>query len=130
MGDLRENAEYKAALERQSYVRSRIGQLQQRLSELSRLKLDSLPRDRIHLGSLVRVVDLETDEETTYELVIAENADASRGRISIASPIARGLMGREAGDEVRIRTPSGVRNLEIVSVETHHDRQGGDGSGG
>jgi transcription elongation factor GreA len=76
------------------------------------------------------VLDLESDSETTYELVIAENADASKGRISIASPVARGLMGKEEGDEVRVRTPAGVRNFEIVSVRTLHDRRDDDGSEG
>jgi len=128
MGDLRENAEYKAALERQSFVRSRIGQLQRRLEELSRLNLDALPRDRIHLGSRVRVLDVEADTETTYELVIAENADPAQGRISIASPVGRGLVGKEEGDDVRVRTPSGVRNFEIISVQTIHDLRGGDKS--
>ncbi len=129
LGDLRENAEYKAALERQSFVRSRIGQIQRRLSELSRLNLESVPTDRIHLGSRVRVLDLESDKELTYELVIAEDADPAKGRISTASPIGRGLMGKQAGDEVSIRIPSGMRNLEIVEVKTAHELQGENGGG-
>jgi transcription elongation factor GreA len=123
MGDLRENAEYKAALERQVFVRSRIGQIQRRLSELSRLNIDSLPKDRVHLGSKVRVLDLATDEEVEYELVMAEDADAARGRISTASPIGRGLMGKQEGDEVKIKIPSGVRNFEVIDLQTVHDLQ-------
>ena len=129
MGDLRENAEYKAALERQSYVRSRIGQIHRRLSELSRLNLDSLPTDRVHLGSRVRVMDLASEEEITYELVIAEDADPTGGRISTASPIGRGLLGKQEGDEVTIRTPSGTRSLEILELKSVHDLRRAAGAG-
>jgi len=124
LGDLKENAEYHAALERQSHVRARIDQIRGRLEELSRIKVEALPRDKAHLGSRLTVLDLDSDEETTYELVIAEAADAKLGRISIASPIGRGLLGQQEGDEVRIQTPAGVRNLEILSLETIHERAG------
>ncbi|MFQ5671081.1 MAG: GreA/GreB family elongation factor [Acidobacteriota bacterium] len=121
LGDLRENAEYKAALERQSFVRSRIGQIRQRLEKLSLMKVDSLPTDRAHLGSRLTVLDLKTQEETIYELVIAEDADPANGRISIASPIGRSLVGKEEGDEVKVRIPSGTRTLEVRSLRTAHD---------
>ena len=130
LGDLRENAEYKAALERQSYVRTRIGQLQERLGELSRWNLEAIPRDSIHFGSRVTVLDLETDQEVFYEIVVPEDTDAARGRISAASPIGRGLMGKREGDEVTIKIPSGTRNFEILSLRTIHDRDGNDGASG
>ena len=128
LGDLRENAEYKAALERQSIVRARIDHLRQRLTDLSRIRVDELPHDRSHLGSRLTVLDMDTDVECTYELVIAEAADATVGKISIASPIGRGLMGKQEGDEVHIKIPSGVKNLEITSMETIHQRGDGKGS--
>jgi len=129
LGDLRENAEYKAALERQSLVRGRIDQVRQRLAELSRIRLDSLPRETAHLGSLVTVLDLENDEELTYELVVPEGADPAAGRLSIASPIAQGLIGREEGDEVDIRTPAGRRRFEVIGLTTVHQRNAADGNG-
>ena len=128
LGDLRENAEYKAALERQTLVRARIDHLRQRLADLSRINMDALPHDKAHLGSRVAVVDLDTDARCTYELVVADGADATVGKISIASPIGKGLMGREEGDEVKIKTPAGVKNLEIISLETIHQRNEKKGS--
>jgi transcription elongation factor GreA len=121
MGDLRENAEYHAALERQAYVRARIGQLRTRLSELSSANLDSIPRDRVGLGSTVTVLDLDTDAETTYRLVVPEVADLDQGLISVASPIGQSLMGGEEGDEVEASIPSGKRRFEILELRTVHD---------
>jgi transcription elongation factor GreA len=121
MGDLRENAEYHAALERQAFVRARISQLRTRLSELSSTNLDSIPRDRVGLGSTVKVLDLDTDAETTYRLVVPEVADLERGLISVASPIGQSLMGGEEGDEVEATIPAGTRRLEILELRTIHD---------
>jgi transcription elongation factor GreA len=121
-GDLRENAEYKAAIERQNFVRARVDQVRQRLGEISRINVDALPHDKSHLGSRLTVLNLDTKEELTYELVIAEAADVTLGKISIAAPIGRGLMGKEPGDEVRIKTPAGVKKFEIVDLETIHER--------
>jgi transcription elongation factor GreA len=121
MGDLRENAEYKAALERQSYVRARIAQLRNRLSELSSISLASIPRDRVALGSRVTLLNLDTDEEITYQLVFPEVADLENGFISIASPIGRGLMGRVEGDEVSVEIPTGVKRFEVLELQTVHD---------
>ncbi len=87
MGDVRENAEYHAALERQRYVRARIGQLRQRLSELATVNLATVPKDRAGLGSTLVLIDLDIDVEVTYELVIPEPADLEKGFISTASPI-------------------------------------------
>lgn len=123
MGDLRENAEYHAALERQSYVKARIGQLKNRLAEISAIKIEEIARDKIGLGTIARVTDLETDQEITYEFVLPEEADPSAGKISLHSPLGRGFAGKEEGDEVTIQVPSGRRSYEVVSIQTIHDRQ-------
>lgn len=123
MGDLRENAEYQAALERQRYVRARIGQLRTRLSELGTMNLDRIPKDRVGLGTRVSLVDLDTDAEVTFELVIPEMADLERGLVSIASPVGKGLMGRRGGDEVTIQVPSGTKRYEILDLITIHGRE-------
>jgi transcription elongation factor GreA len=123
MGDLRENAEYKAALERQTYVRARIGQLRQRLSELNAFNLAAVPRDRVGIGSKITLLNLDTDEELTYELVFPEVADLEAGWISIASPIGQGLVGRAPGDEVHVRIPSGEKRFEILALRTVHDTE-------
>lgn len=123
MGDLRENAEYHAALERQRYVKARIGQLRTRLGELSSMNLDRIPKDRIGLGSHVCLLDLDTDAEVTFELVIPEMADLERGLVSVASPVGRGLMGRKGGDEVAIPVPSGTKRYEILEMTTIHARE-------
>jgi transcription elongation factor GreA len=122
MGDLRENAEYHAALDRQRYVRARIGQLQQRLSELGTMNLDRIPKDRIGLGTTIVLVDLDGDIEITYELVIPEMADLEKGLVSLASPIGRGLLGRKDGETVVIEVPSGKKRFEIIEITTIHDK--------
>jgi transcription elongation factor GreA len=122
LGDLRENAEYKAALERQELVKLRIGQLQKRLAELSSVDLNRIPHDRAAYGSQVSVIDLDTEKSTVYHLVTSEVADLDRGWISISSPIGRGLVGKQAGDEVTVRTPGGQKRFEIEEVLTLHDQ--------
>ena len=122
MGDLRENAEYHAALERQRFVQARIGQLQRRLSELGTMSLDRIPKDRVGLGSTIVLVDLDIDVEITYELVIPEMADLEKGLISAASPIGRGLLGRKDGDTVVIEVPSGKKRFDIIAIKTIHDK--------
>jgi transcription elongation factor GreA len=122
MGDLRENAEYHAALERQSYVKARIAHLQKRLSGLSMVRMNQIPRDRIAFGSTVILEDLDTEEQVTWELVMNDEANSSEGRISVTSPIGRGLVGRREGDEVDITTPAGKRSFEVVEVQTLHDK--------
>ena len=124
MGDLRENAEYHAALDRQRFVRARIGQLRTRLSELGTMNLGRIPKDRIGLGSTVVLVDLEIDTEITYELVIPEMADLDKGLVSIASPIGRGLIGRKDGETVTIEIPSGTKRFEILELKTIHEKPG------
>jgi transcription elongation factor GreA len=123
MGDLRENAEYHAALERQSYVRARIGQLRAQLASLNTVRIDQVPRDRVGLGSTVTLLDLDSDEELTYELVVPELADLARGLISVASPIGKSLLGRLVSDAVTIQIPSGSRRFEILALRTIHHKE-------
>src|SRR5882672_4679101 len=124
MSDLRENAEYHAALDRQRYVRARIGQLQRRLSELGTMNLDRIPKDRIGLGTTIVLIDLDGAVDITYELVIPEMADLEKGLVSAASPIGRGLLGRKDGETVVIEVPSGKKRFEIVEIKTIHDKGG------
>ena len=123
LGDLSENAEYKFARERQDYVRARVRQLQQQLANLSSIDVSKLPRDRASYGSTLSLRDLNRDEEITYRLVTPEEADFEKGLISTASPIGKSLLNKEEGDEVKVQTPSGVRNFEIVKLTTIHDEE-------
>jgi transcription elongation factor GreA len=120
-GDLRENAEFHAAKERQRFVDARLGQLKARLAEYSMVDLAKIPRDRVGLGSTVVVLDLKKDEEITYKLVTSEETDVSKGLISTSSPIGRGLLGKRVGDEVKFPSPGGVREMEILKLTTIHD---------
>src|SRR5262252_8663290 len=122
-GDLSENAEYHAAKERQSYVSARLGQLTTRLRELSMIDMSKIPHDRVGLGSTVVVLDTKKDERIKYKLVTSEDVDVSKGLISTSSPIGRGLLGKQVGDEVKIQIPGGMREMEIVELITIH--QGG-----
>ena len=122
LGDLRENSEYKAALERQQFVQARLGQLHQRLSQLSEMTSHS-PTDRVGLGSKVTVEDLKSGESETYVLVLGEMADFDLGHISVASPLGRGLKDGKLGDEVDLRLPAGVRRLRITGLVTVHQLQ-------
>jgi len=121
-GDLRENAEYKAAMERQSIVQARIRQLQKRLSEVESIDLTKIPIDRVAYGSMLVLYDVDREEEVTYELVTSEESDPEQRKISTVSPIGQSLMGKEEGDEVVVRTPAGARNFEIRSLVTIHDQ--------
>lgn len=120
-GDLSENAEYKAAKERQHYLENKRAQLQARLAALSLINLDKIPRDRIGYGSRVTLYDCNTDQEVEYTLVSPEESDVAKGLLSVQSPIGRSLLGKMPGDEVRISTPAGVREYEIRSLQTIHD---------
>ena len=122
LGDLRENSEYKAALERQQFVQARLGQLHQRLSQLSEMTSHS-PTDRVGLGSKVTVEDLKSGETETYVLVLGEMADFDLGHISVASPLGRALKDGKLGDEVDLRLPAGRRRLRITDLVTVHQLQ-------
>jgi transcription elongation factor GreA len=121
-GDLRENAEYKAAMERQSIVQARMMQLRQRLSEVDSIDVSKLPTDSIAYGSKVILYDLDRDEEVTYKLVTSEESDPEKGLISTVSPIGQALMGKEEGDEVKVKTPNGWRNFEVKRLTTIHEQ--------
>jgi transcription elongation factor GreA len=122
LGDLRENSEYKAALERQQFVQARLGQLHQRLSQLGEMTSHS-PTDRVGLGSKVTVEDLKSGEMETYVLVLGEMADFDLGHISVASPLGRALKDGKLGDEVDLRLPNGMRRLRIKELVTVHQLQ-------
>lgn len=122
-GDLRENAEYKAALERQSVCKAQIRSLRQRLSEIQSIDVTKIPHDRVAYGSKVVLYDMDKDENVTYKLVTTEETDVENGIISTVSPIGQGLMGKEEGDEVKIKMPNGWRNFEIKRLYTLHDEQ-------
>ncbi len=120
LGDLRENSEYKSALERQQFVQARLGQLHQRLNQLSQLANTEAPTDRVGLGSRVTVLDLETREHDTYTVVLAEMMDIDAGHISLASPLGRALSNGKVGDEISLRLPHGSRRLRITQLVTIH----------
>lgn len=120
-GDLRENAEYKASLERQAFVQARIMQLRQRLSELESIDLSKIPTDRVAYGSTVVLFDLEKEEKVTFRLVTSEESDPEKGLISTVSPIGQALLGKEEGDEIRVKTPNGWRTFEISRLTTIHE---------
>jgi transcription elongation factor GreA len=121
-GDLSENAEYHAAKERQGFVNARLNQLKHRLAEVSMIDFSKIPHDRAGLGSVVVVLDINKDEEITYNLVTTEEADAVHGRISTTSPIGRGLLGKKVGDTVKVQIPGGTREFEILKLTTIHEQ--------
>jgi transcription elongation factor GreA len=120
LGDLRENAEYKAAKERQDYLNARIAMLKRRVAEISLINLDKLPHDRAAFGSVLELRE-GTGDTHTFQLVMPEDANAEKGWISTASPICKALLGKEEGDEVNVPTPTGVRTFEILKLTTIHD---------
>lgn len=120
-GDLSENAEYHAAKERQAYVDARLAQLKGRLREFSMVDFSKIPKDRVGLGSKVVLLDLQKDARLSYKLVTSEEADAANGLISTSSPIGRGLIGKQVGDEIKIPIPGGVREMEILELSTIYD---------
>jgi transcription elongation factor GreA len=120
-GDLRENSEYRAALDRQNMVKARIVELRQRISEIASIDINRVPRDKASYGSTLILFDSERDEEVTYRLVTPEESDPQQGLISTTSPVGRSLMGKVEGDEVVVRTPAGARTFEIRRMSTLHD---------
>jgi len=121
LGDLRENAEYHAAKERQTLVQARVSMLRQRVSEIQLMSLDRIPRDKAGFGSKLTVI--ENSKTFLFELVMPEDANPDLGLISVASPLGRAFSGREAGDEVVVSTPAGAREFEIVKLITIHDEE-------
>ena len=121
-GDLRENAEYHAAKERQRLVESRISMLQKRVAEVALINVDRIPSDRAGFGSTLHVIEKKTGEPLVFQLVMPEDADAAKGLISTTSPIGRAFLNKEEGDSVKVVTPGGPREFEIVKLMTiHHE---------
>lgn len=117
-GDLRENSEYKSALERQQFVQARLNHLTRRAGELSKIDISQIPADRIGFGSRVTVVDMRTREEETYSLVFGDYIDIDSNQISVASPLGQALMGKKKGETVSLQLPRGERKLKIKSMTT------------
>lgn len=120
-GDFKENAEYHAAKERQTFLQARVAHLHSRVNALASIKLDSLPKDMVAFGSKVFLEDLNTGEEIIYELVTPEEVDPRNGKISIASPIGRALLNKEIGDAIEIQLPTGKKEYEVKKLITLHD---------
>lgn len=120
LGDLRENAEYQAAKERQTLVQARIAMLAKRMNEIAMMNMDRIPKDKAGFGSTVTLLE-STGQQVVYQLVMPEDADAEKGMISTSSPIGRAIMNREEGDEILVSTPVGSRQFELVKLVTIHD---------
>ena len=119
-GDLRENSEYKAALERQQFVQARLGQLRQRLSKLSSIDVNQIPPDKVGLGSEVIVED-EQGAKETYSLVFGDSVEYEEGHVSMSSPIGLALVGKAVGDSTVLKLPAMTRKLKIVGLKTIHE---------
>ena len=132
LGDLRENSEYKAALERQQFVTSRLSHLRLRLSKLSSVREEDIPRDRVGFGSRVTVEDLDTKRREVYALTLGEFIEGAdpgdEMPVSMASPLGKALVGRRVKEKVDIVLPTGKRRVKIIGLETVHDVAGGDGT--
>jgi transcription elongation factor GreA len=124
LGDLSENAEYHMAKQRQEFVKARLRQLGRRLADLSLINMNNIPKDKIGLGSTVRVYDNDKNEEVKFQLVTSEESDVAAGKISTTSPIGRALLNKKVGDTAVIITPNGKREMEVLSLTTIHDGVG------
>jgi transcription elongation factor GreA len=127
LGDLRENADYQAAIERQGMIAARLEHLRSRLHKLADVDLSKVPSDRVGLGSRVTVVDLDTKEEEEYEVVIPDAVDVEEGQISVSSPLGQALLERRVGDVAAVALPFAKRRLKIRRILTLHDALGTDG---
>ena len=121
LGDLSENAEYHMAKQRQEFVKARLRQLGKRMADLALINMDNIPRDKVGLGSTVRVHDNDKNEEVEYKLVTSEEADFASGKISTSSPIGRALLNKKIGDTAIVVTPNGKREMEVLKLSTIHD---------
>ena len=121
LGDLSENAEYHMAKQRQEFVKARVRQLGKRLADLSMVNMNNIPKDKVGLGSTIKVYDNTKNEEMEYKLVTSEESDVAAGKISTSSPIGRCLLNKKVGDSVVVVTPNGKRELDILTLSTIHD---------
>jgi transcription elongation factor GreA len=121
LGDLSENAEYHMAKQRQEFVKARVRQLGRRLADLSMVDMNNIPKDKVGLGSTVKVFDSTKNEEMEYNIVTSEESDVAAGKISTNSPIGRALLNKKVGDTATVVTPNGTRELEILTLSTIHD---------
>lgn len=117
-GDLRENADFKAAKERQAFVEARLNHLTSRMTELSRIDITQMAYDRVGFGSQVTITDLEMGEDFTFTITAGDFIDLDAGQVSLASPIGRGLLGAKTGEEVTIRLPRGERRYRVLGLTT------------
>ena len=122
LGDLSENAEYHMAKQRQEFVKARLRQLGRRLADLSLINMNNIPKDKVGLGSTVKVYDNSKEEEMEYQLVTSEESDVAAGKISTTSPIGRALLNKKVGDTAMVVTPNGSREMEILKLTTIHDQ--------
>jgi transcription elongation factor GreA len=120
-GDLSENAEFKAAKERQMFLESRISLLQKRISDVMAINVNQIPKDRSGLGSTLELRDLDSGEEAKYHLVFPEEVNPEEGKISTASPVGKSLIGKQEGDELTISLPDSKTEYEVLKVITIHD---------
>jgi len=121
-GDLKENGDYHAALERQGFVRARLSHLRSRLAKLSQVDLSKIPTDRVGLGSRVVVADVKTGLKEKYELVISDAMDFDGEQISVGSPLGRGLLGKKVGEVALVELPAAVRQLKVLELKTFYDQ--------
>ena len=121
LGDLSENAEYHMAKQRQEFVKARLRQLGRRLADLSLVNMNNIPKDKVGLGSIVKIYDSTKEEEIEYRLVTSEESDVAAGKVSTTSPIGRALLNKKVGDTVTVVSPTGKRELEVLSLTTIHD---------
>jgi transcription elongation factor GreA len=121
LGDLSENAEYHMAKQRQEFVKARLRQLGKRMADLSLINMDNIPKDRVGLGSTVKIYDNSKNTEVEYKLVTSEETDVTTGKISTSSPIGRALLNKKVGDTAIVVTPNGNREMEVLSLKTIHD---------
>ncbi len=117
-GDLKENAEYHAAKERQGHIEGRIMELKDKLGRAEVIDCTEVSRDKVVFGTVVTLVDLDTDDEVCYQLLGPEESDVKKGSISVFSPIGQSIIGKEVGDEVTVKTPGGVRQLEVMEINS------------
>ena len=121
-GDLKENSEYKAAKERQTFLQARISLLQKRISDVTSLDIEKIPRDRSGLGSTLFLTDIKTGKEKQFHLVFPEDVDPDAGKISPGSPVGKALMGKQTGDEVMVLLPEQKIEYEVINVKPLHDK--------